>query len=106
LDINEVAEPNYIEFLTKTNTPLMGKRPTQSGPVMLFHDSFATALKPFLQYHFSDIISVNHYKLEPKLIESQKPSVVISEIVERNFNTTDLNTLLAEERRIFGGTAP
>ena len=57
------------------------------GTCVVFRDSFGIALTPFLGYHFR---KVGYFwapgGFETNTIEEMKPSAVVSEIVERNFN--------------------
>jgi alginate O-acetyltransferase complex protein AlgJ len=59
------------------------------GTCLVFRDSFGPALKPFLGYHFK---KTGYYwapgGFETNTIEEIKPTVVISEIVERHFNAS------------------
>ncbi len=94
LDLNDIPEANYVTFSTRTNSAVSTNEP---GAAVVFHDSFAEGLRPFLQYHFGKVAYSAHYELDPTLIEEQRPSVVISEIVERYLNTTDVESLLHKE---------
>jgi hypothetical protein len=60
-----------------------------SGKAMVFHDSFACSWCPSLGQHFKEIIYVWHYEWDRRLIEQEKPDVVIDEILERFFNLQD-----------------
>ena len=51
---------------------------------VIFHDSFANALMPFLSEHFSRLVYVHEtFGFDPSLIEAEKPAVVIQEATER-----------------------
>ena len=60
-----------------------------SGKAMVFHDSFACSWYPLLGQHFKEIIYVWHYEWDRRLIEQEKPRLVIDEILERFFNLQD-----------------
>jgi hypothetical protein len=87
--------------VTVTHTPgaaiHRAENPAQKGRAMIFGDSFAQALLPFLGYHFNEVIlydvywqhpldpsgkSVPAHTWIPALIEQQRPEVVIDEIQE------------------------
>lgn len=54
---------------------------------IVFKDSFGDALKPYLGYYFKQVCYVpDHGNINTNLVEELKPDVVISEIVERDFN--------------------
>ena len=64
-----------------------------TGKAVVFRDSFAVAWYPFLGYHFHDVLYIWQYEWDAALIEREKPSVVIDEILERffdNLSPTDL----------------
>jgi hypothetical protein len=69
----------------------------EKGAALLFCDSFGTALIPFLGYHFGKVTHLRKDTLDARWIEQEKPDVVISEMVEREFNTMDPNYLKTEE---------
>ena len=56
--------------------------PTLPRAVML-HDSFGRALIPFLSEHFRRILYVPGHDLAPRIIERERPDIVIEELVER-----------------------
>ena len=50
---------------------------------VMFHDSFAQRLWPFLSEHFERIVYSWQYNFDPALVESEKPDVVLDEMVDR-----------------------
>ena len=55
---------------------------------VILHDSFIFSIKPFLAYHFDQII-LQHWGekgFDYRLIEQEKPSVVIFQIAERRLD--------------------
>jgi alginate O-acetyltransferase complex protein AlgJ len=60
---------------------------TAAGTCIVFRDSFGPALMPFLGYHFK---TVGYFwapgGFDTNTVQTSKPDVVISEIVERHFN--------------------
>ncbi len=76
-----------------------GRRPTvvmETGDAnllraVMFRDSFADALIPFLSEHFARITYVWQPDLDVRVIESEHPDVVIHEIVERLLIATPAN---------------
>lgn len=59
-----------------------GKEPALPRLVM-FRDSFANAVIPYLDHHFSRAVYVCDRRLDPQIIEAEHPNVVIHEMVER-----------------------
>ncbi len=55
-------------------------------PALVVHDSFMHQLKPFFESHFRRIVYIWDWKLRffRKEIESEKPRIVIDELVERS----------------------
>jgi hypothetical protein len=103
LDVSEITEDNSIFLTPKTNLPPLQmsatrtKNPNASESVIVFHDSFGAAMEPFLGYSFGEVIYSGQHELDAASIEKEKPTVVISEIVEREFNVDDPNKLMAKE---------
>ena len=87
---NLVQHPDYVSPCTVTN-------PQGTGVLLVFCDSFGNAMMPFLGYGFGQTISRRQYELDPEWIEQEKPAVVISEIVEREFNLLDPDYSQAKE---------
>jgi len=50
---------------------------------VMFRDSYATHLIPFLSEYFQRIVYVWRYHFDRALIERERPDVVIEEMVER-----------------------
>lgn len=105
-----LRETNHITFVPKpplsainarvdTNLFLSGRavgsglpvtdNPAAPGKAILFHDSFALALQPFLAQHFNRVIYVWQHDWDVRLIEQEKPDVVIDEVAERAFYRGD-----------------
>jgi hypothetical protein len=62
--------------------------PDQSQPrVVIFRDSFASALIPFLSEHFSRAVYLWQNNVDPQVIEDERPDVVIHELVGRRLTT-------------------
>lgn len=101
-----LRETNHIAFIPKpplqiistqvdTNLFLAGRaagaglsvsdNTAATGKTILFHDSFALALQPFLAQHFNRVIYVWQHDWDIRLLEQQKPDVVIDEVAERAF---------------------
>ena len=55
---------------------------------VIFRDSFANALVPYLSESFSRIVYVWEFDLIPQLVEAERPDVVIQEIAERFLGRT------------------
>jgi len=54
--------------------------------LVMFRDSFASALIPFLSEHFSRAVYLWQYNFDPAVVESEHPDVVIEEWVGRKLN--------------------
>src|SRR5262249_31688450 len=79
--IETVQSPDFVcpTYFT-TNT-------SGSGSVMVFRDSFGTALKPFLGYYFAEADFFWTFgNFDRKVVENSKPTVVITELVERHLH--------------------
>lgn len=68
------------------------------GKALVFGDSFAKALRPFLGQYFQDVIFVPNTTYDHSLIEQEKPDVVIDEVVERAFNLRDPLAMARKEQ--------
>ena len=63
-----------------------GGDPTGPRAVVL-RDSFSIGLIPLLSEHFSRVLYLTTYDLRPRLIERERPDVVILQLVERHLLT-------------------
>lgn len=94
-----VPRPPLTPITTKANPTLslttskqgagpalfVSDNPAATGKVVMFHDSFAVALQPFLAQHFNRVIYVWQHDWSIPFLEQQKPDVVIDEVAERSF---------------------
>ena len=65
--------------------------PVCGGPrAIMFQDSFNTNLAPLLAEHFSRILYVDGTRVDPAIIEQERPAIVIQEFVERKLMCLDL----------------
>jgi hypothetical protein len=61
--------------------------PDHSRPrLVMFRDSFASALIPFLSEHFSRAVYLWQYNFDPAVVEAEHPDVVIEQWVGRKLN--------------------
>jgi alginate O-acetyltransferase complex protein AlgJ len=65
--------------------------------IVIFQDSFGRAWMPFLAYHFGKVTYVWEYDMLARSIEEEKPVLVINEMLERFFNTTNPAALDANQ---------
>ena len=110
----KMAEENAVSLIPKTNLPSLevsanpARNPDYKGPsfaknsqekgvAVVFCDSFGPALMPFLDCCFGKAASLQKHELDARWIEREKPDVVISEMVEREFNVMDPNLLRVNE---------
>lgn len=77
--------------------PSFTKNPGGKGAALVFCDSFGTALIPFLGCHFGKVTYLREPELNAGWIEREEPEVVISEMVERDFNLMDPKYLNAAD---------
>ena len=64
-------------------------RPGGTGKCLIFHDSFGLGYySTLLAEHFGDAVAVPSNHMDPKLIEAEKPTVVVLEMVERVLQAT------------------
>jgi hypothetical protein len=78
------------------------RNPNALGSAVLYHDSFGDYWIPFLGYNFGQVYYLhnNRFKsqfMDAKLLEQEKPTVVMVEVLERLFNVANPKELLAEE---------
>jgi hypothetical protein len=86
----EMYDPVRLpQYGVKETWTLLTLNDKASGKAMVFHDSFACCWYIFLGQHFKEVIYVWHYDWDRRLIEQEKPDVVIDEILERFFNLQD-----------------
>jgi alginate O-acetyltransferase complex protein AlgJ len=103
LDVNEISEDNAILLTPKANLPPLEKganftkNSKAQGSVIVFHDSFGAAMEPFLGYSFGSVIYIGQHELDARSVEREKPAIVISEIVEREFNVSDPKEMMKKE---------
>ena len=61
------------------------KNPNATGKMVMFRDSYATALMKFLSHSFGRTVFVWQQNWDKGFIEREKPDIVILELVERLF---------------------
>lgn len=66
--------------------PVITQNPNARGKAILFRDSFADNLVPFLGHHFGETIYLWRHNWDYAFIEQEKPTVLIDEVLERTFN--------------------
>lgn len=54
--------------------------------VLVFRDSFSTALRKFMKEYFGEIVFVWHHDFNKEIIEAEKPDIVIYEVIERDID--------------------
>ncbi|HEX4644526.1 MAG TPA: alginate O-acetyltransferase [Verrucomicrobiae bacterium] len=110
LDPDEIAEDNRVLFAPKSDLPPLetnfqfnnahfnfSRNSLAQNNMIFFHDSFGLAVEPFLGYHFAKVVCPWQNTMDPKLIEQEKPVVVVTEMVERLFNSQNPMDLMAED---------
>jgi hypothetical protein len=82
--IVEPREPNPHGIDARLVTEL----PDRTRPrAVIFRDSFGSALIPFLSEHFSRAVYLWQYNVDPEVIATERPDVVIHELVGRRLVT-------------------
>lgn len=77
----EAIAPSGIEL---DNPPFATECDQATLPrAVMFHDSFVSAIQPFLSEHFRRIAYFRHDDFLPEVIEREHPEIVIQEWVER-----------------------
>lgn len=85
----KVIAPSGIEL---DNPPFATECDRVTLPhAVMFHDSFISALQPFLSEHFRRIAYVRHDDFLPEVIERERPEIVIQEWVERKLASVTPN---------------
>lgn len=107
-----MAESNAVFLIPKPELPVLdtftptgihameeatAKNPHGTGLAMVHTDSFGRGWIPFLGYQFGEVDFFWQYHLDGRLIERQKPVVVVNEMLERFFNVTDPRDLSAQD---------
>ena len=79
----KIVEPAHPDPLLM-DAKVVTETPDQNLPrLMVFRDSFSSALIPFLSEHFSRAVYLWQYNFDPVAIEEEQPDVVIHEWVGR-----------------------
>jgi hypothetical protein len=68
-----------------------------TGEAVIFHDSFGFAWRPFLGYHFKEVVFLGRQDWDAAFLEREKPEVVIDEMVERFVITVDPKKLMQSD---------
>jgi alginate O-acetyltransferase complex protein AlgJ len=103
LNQSEIIENDAVFLVPKPGLPSLesGGNLTRNnnaqGTMIVFHDSFGTALMPFLGYRFNKVEYVDSYGLDAGLINREKPVAVVNEMVERHLNMRNPNDLMTQE---------
>jgi alginate O-acetyltransferase complex protein AlgJ len=66
---------------------------TNNLKVLIFRDSFTTAMLPYLKESFGEVLFIWDDKLNKKLIEQEKPDIMIQIIVERTIDQLSVTTI-------------
>jgi hypothetical protein len=77
--------------------PVVSRNNRCQGKAVIFRDSFGNAWKPFLGYHFSEVVYLWQHEWDTDFLEREKPDVVIDEVVERFFNEEDPVELMRKD---------
>jgi alginate O-acetyltransferase complex protein AlgJ len=85
LSLNGRLKDQVVDLKLKDDSWIPKKKMPKA---VIFHDSFIFSIKPFLAYHFDQII-LQHWGergFDYRLIEQEKPSVIIFQLAERRLD--------------------
>ncbi len=85
--------PHGIDARIVTTTPA-----PNLPRAVVFRDSFASAVIPFLAEHFSRALYLWQHNVDPVVVASERPDVVVHEIVGRRLSTLTPYNPFAESR--------
>jgi alginate O-acetyltransferase complex protein AlgJ len=88
------TDTNQLEVLFTTTVATTNR--LFATHAMVFGDSFANALKPFLGYNFGKV-NYREEAFDPKAIQEDMPVLVINEMVERYLENKDPGLMLKQE---------
>ena len=103
----EAPQMNWSPFVTPGEGLVATEVPDTSLPrAVVFRDSFAVALIPFLSEHFSRALYVWSDHMDGEIIAAERPDVVICEIGERKLlSAPPENSELVGRRGLFFGAS-
>ncbi len=81
IDTIKKAQHNPIKIATS-----FFKNNTKKQKILVFRDSFGTALKQYLNQTFGECTYIWSYKFDKEIIRKEKPDIVIMQYVERNLD--------------------
>ena len=93
-----VVEPAGVEDYLSYPRIVMEKNDPRLPRAVVFRDSFAAGLIPFLAEHFSRVVFVWQRDFDPDIVRAEKPDVVIHQMVGRRLTTYAPYDAVAEER--------
>ncbi len=84
--MEEIRDLPEYRNLSQHRIPVKTGCTTGKYKAVVFHDSFGNALKPYLTQHFKEVIYIHHidFEIAKKLIEMERPDVVLDLRVARN----------------------
>ena len=86
-----IWDPHKPSRIAESSTPA-------KETAVIFHDSFGNAWQQFLGYSFKKIVFMSESReFNSGVILESRPDIVISEMLERRFNTQDPNELMAHD---------
>jgi alginate O-acetyltransferase complex protein AlgJ len=84
-----LADGNLFGLLPVPEMTFTTVNSQRASNVIVFGDSFAMGLAPFIGYHFGKVTVLEQENFNSKTIRHEKPVLVISEMVERSLYSTD-----------------
>jgi hypothetical protein len=98
---------HQTDLLVALDLIVGGTGNTAQPRLVIFRDSFADALAPFLAGHFSWIYGPRTWIMDPKVVTDERPDLVFIDVVERRLNSAPpIDPDNALEVRPQGGAVP
>jgi hypothetical protein len=85
----QILPKNWISF----KVPVFTENPAAKYKILLFRDSFANGWLPLLGYNFKRAVYIWQPEWDAGVVEREQPDVVVNEMVERLFCTSDPHAL-------------
>ncbi len=82
-DTTAISESNYSFYKSDKIWEHRNINTSKKYKILLFRDSFATLLRPYLSQTFGECSCIWNKEFDKKIIEKEKPDIVIIEHVER-----------------------
>jgi len=82
----------------KYTQPVYTENPSRRYSLLSFRDSFSNSWTAFVGFNFKRSVYIWQYNWDGKVIEREKPNVVVDEMLERMFNLQDPKKLMKDDQ--------